>query len=99
MRIKITESQLRTLLSEAKKKKGKPKAERSKKGKRVPGKYLTKNKSAMKKEIDKYAGTDTYKKQWDADYKSGKGGKGKRYKTKKSAATKAYEKRFKSKEK
>jgi len=77
---------------------GRKKSERSKKGKKVPGKYLTKNKSAMKKEIDTYAGTDTYKKQWDADYTSGKGGKGKRYKTKKSAATKAYEKRFKSKE-
>lgn len=77
---------------------GKKKSERSKEGKKVPGKYLTKNKSAMKKEIDTYAGTDTYKKEWDADYKSGKGGKGERYETKKSASTKAYEKRFKDKE-
>ena len=69
-------------------------AERTKKGKSVPKKYLTKNKSAMKKEIDKYSGKDTYKTKWDADYKSGKGGKGKRYKTKKGAASKAYEKMF-----
>ena len=85
-------------LTEGRKKKaGRPKAERSKSGRSVPGKYLTKNKSAMKKEIDKYAGKDTYKTKWDADYKSGKGGVGKRYKTKKSAATKAYEKMYGSK--
>ena len=70
------------------------KAERTKKGKSVPGKYLTKNKSAMKKEIDEFAGKDTYKTKWDADYKSGKGGSGKRYKTKQSAATKAYQKKY-----
>ena len=35
-----------------------------------------------------------YKKDWDADYKSGKGGVGKRVKTKKSAATKAYQRMF-----
>ena len=35
-----------------------------------------------------------YKKDWDADYKSGKGGEGKRVKTKKSAATKAYQRMF-----
>jgi len=85
-------------LTEGRKKKvGRPKAERSKSGRSVSGKYLTKNKSAMKKEIDKYAGKDTYKTKWDADYKSGKGGVGKRYKTKKSAATKAYEKMYGSK--
>ena len=85
-------------LTEGRKKKvGRPKAERSKSGRSVPGKYLTKNKSAMKKEIDKYAGKDTYKTKWDADYKSGKGGVGKRYKTKKSAATKAYERMYGSK--
>lgn len=74
--------------------KAKTKGEKTKKGKHVPSKYLTKNKSAMKKEIDKFRGTSSYKKDWDADYKSGEGGKGKRYKTKKSAATKAYEKKF-----
>lgn len=85
-------------LTEGRKKKvGRPKAERSKSGRSVPGKYLTKNKSAMKKEIDKYAGKDTYKTKWDADYTSGKGGVGKRYKTKKSAATKAYERMYGSK--
>ena len=85
-------------LTEGRKKKvGGPKSERSKSGRSVPGKYLTKNKSAMKKEIDRYAGKDTYKTKWDADYKSGKGGVGKRYKTKKSAATKAYEKMYGSK--
>jgi hypothetical protein len=68
--------------------------EKTKSGKHVPKKYLTKNKSAMKKEIDEFRGKDNYKKNWDADYKSGKGGKGKRYETKKSDATKAYEKKF-----
>lgn len=77
-----------------KKKSGRPKAERSKSGRKVPGKYLTKNKSAMKKEIDTYAGKDTYKTKWDADYKSGEGGKGERYKTKESPATKAYRRMF-----
>jgi hypothetical protein len=68
------------------------------KGRKIPGKYLTKNPKAMKKEIDTYRGKKEYKKDWDADYKSGKGGKGKRVKTKKSAATIAYEKKFKNKE-
>ena len=53
----------------------------------------------MKKEIDKYAGKDEYKKDWDADYKSSKGGEGKRYKTKKSSATKAYQKKYGKKKK
>jgi len=70
------------------------KSGRTKSGRKVPGKYLTKNKSAMKKEIEKYAGKDVYKTKWDADYKSGKGGVGKRYKTKESPATKAYKKMF-----
>lgn len=79
-------------------KKGRPRAQRYK-GKKIPGKYLTKNPSQMKKEIDTYRGKKEYKKDWDADYTSGKGGKGKRVKTKKSAATLAYEKKFKNKEK
>ena len=53
------------------------------KGKKIPGKYLTKNPGAMKKEIDRFRGKKEYKKDWDADYSSGKGGKGKRVKTKK----------------
>ena len=48
----------------------------------------------MKKEIDEFRGKDKYKKDWDADYKSGKGGKGERNDTKKSADTIAYQKKF-----
>ena len=64
------------------------------KGKHIPSKYLTKNKKKMKKEIDEFRGTDNYKKDWDADYKSGEGGKRKRHKTKKSKATQAYQKKY-----
>ncbi len=64
------------------------------KGRKIPGKYLTANPSKMKKEIDRFVGKKEYKKDWDADYKSGKGGVGKRVKTKKSAATKAYQRMF-----
>lgn len=64
------------------------------KGHKIPGKYLTKNPGAMKKEIDTYRGKKEYKKDWDADYTGGKGGEGKRVKTKKSAATKAYQRMF-----
>ena len=64
------------------------------KGKKIPGKYLTKNPGKMKKEIDTFRGKKEYKKDWDADYTSGKGGKGKRVKTKKSASTKAYQRMF-----
>jgi hypothetical protein len=65
------------------------------KGRKIPGKYLAgPHPGKMKKEIDTYAGKSEYKKEWDADYKSGKGGKGKRVKTKKSAASKAYQKMF-----
>lgn len=69
------------------------------KGRKIPGKYLTKNPGKMKKEIDTFRGKKEYKKDWDADYTSGKGGKGKRVKTKKSAATKAYQRMFGDKEK
>ena len=69
------------------------------KGRKIPGKYLTKNPGKMKKEIDTFRGKREYKKDWDADYTSGKGGKGKRVKTKKSAATKAYQRMFGKKEK
>lgn len=70
------------------------KGERTEKGNFVPNKYLTKDKKLMKKEIDEFRGKDKYKKDWDADYKSGKGGKGERHDTKKSAATIAYQKKF-----
>jgi len=71
---------------------------RTKKGKKVPKKYLKGLKSkgkygskeAMKREIDRFAGRDEYKQKWDADYTDS----GKRVKTKQSAATKAYQKRF-----
>ncbi len=68
------------------------------KGRKIPGKYLTKNPGKMKKEIDRFVGKKEYKKDWDADYSSGKGGEGKRVKTKKSAATKAYQRMFGKKE-
>ena len=64
------------------------------KGRKIPGKYLTKNPGKMKKEIDTFRGKKEYKKDWDADYTSGKGGEGKRVKTKKSTATKAYQRMF-----
>lgn len=75
-------------------KSGRPKNDKTKDGHKIPGKYLTKNRKAMKKEIEKFKGKDKYKTEWDADFKSGKGGKGERYKTKKSAATKAYQKMY-----
>lgn len=58
---------------------------------KVPKKYLTHNPKAMKKEIKKYKGKDTYKKDWEADYDKGTG---KRIKTKKSASSIAYQKKF-----
>ncbi len=64
------------------------------KGHFIPGAYLTKDPSKMKKEIEKYRGKKEYKSDWDADYSSGKGGVGKRHKTKKSSSTLAYQKRF-----
>ena len=69
------------------------------KGRKIPGKYLTKNPGKMKKEIYTFRGKKEYKKDWDADYTGGKGGEGKRVKTKKSAATKAYQRMFGDKEK
>jgi hypothetical protein len=71
-------------------------AERTKAGRKVNKAYLTKNKTAMKGEIDRVAklsndDPSAYTK-WDADYSDKD--KKKPYKTKKSAATSAYEKRF-----
>lgn len=70
-------------------------AKKKKKGKINPA-YLTKDAAAMKKEIDrvkklKSDDPSAYDK-WDADYSDK--AKTKKYKTKKSAATSAYEKRF-----
>lgn len=61
------------------------------KGHKIPGKYLTRKKKAMKKEIDTFRGKKEYKKDWEADVDKRSG---KRIKTKKSAATKAYQKMF-----
>jgi len=70
-------------------------AKKKKKGKINPA-YLTKDAAAMKKEIDrvkklKSDDPSAYGK-WEADYADK--AKTKKYKTKKSAATSAYEKRF-----
>jgi hypothetical protein len=76
------------------KKPGRPKSVKYK-GHKIPGKYLSgPHPGKMKKEIDEFREKDVYKKDWDADYKSGKGGVGKRVKTKQSAATKAYHKKY-----
>lgn len=61
------------------------------KGKHIPAKYLTHKKKAMKKEIEEFRGKKQYKKDWEADYDKRTG---KRVKTKKSAATKAYQRMF-----
>lgn len=71
--------------------------ERTKSGKKVARKYLSGlkkrgkygSKEAMKREIEKFRGSDEYKMDWDADYRGGK-----RIRTKKGKATKAFEKRF-----
>jgi hypothetical protein len=89
----IIEKDIHGILGISESKKGRPRSQKYK-GRKIPGKYLTKNSSKMKKEIDTFRGKNVYKKDWDADYKSGKGGQGKRVKTKKSAATKAYQKMF-----
>jgi hypothetical protein len=89
----MIEKDIQGILGISESRKGRPKAQRYK-GRKIPGKYLTKNPSQMKKEIDTFRGKKEYKKDWDADYKSGKGGEGKRVKTKKSAATKAYQRMF-----
>lgn len=68
----------------------KKKAEKYK-GHKIPGKYLTRKKGAMKKEIDTFRGKKEYKKDWEADVDKRSG---KRIKTKKSASTKAYQKMF-----
>lgn len=73
----------------------------AKKKDKVNPAYLTKDAAAMKKEIDrvkklKSDDPSAYGK-WEADYADK--AKTKKYKTKKSAATSAYEKRFGKKEK
>lgn len=58
---------------------------------KIPKKYLTHKPKAMKKEIENFRGKKEYKKDWEADYDKRSG---KRIKTKKSAATIAYQKKF-----
>lgn len=58
---------------------------------KIPKKYLTHKPKAMKKEIEEFRGKKQYKKDWEADYDKRSG---KRIKTKKSAATIAYQKKF-----
>ncbi len=71
-------------------------AERTKSGIKVKKAYLTKNKAAMKREIDRVAklksdDPSAYGK-WEADYSDKK--KTKKHKTKKSAATVAFQKKY-----
>jgi hypothetical protein len=71
-------------------------AERTKSGIKVKKAYLTKDKAAMKREIERTSklsdkDSSAYGK-WEADYADKD--KKKKYKTKKSKATTAYEKRF-----
>ena len=67
---------------------------------KVPKKYLTTNPKIMKREIKKHAGksdrdSSAYK-EWDADYKSGKAGKGKSVPTKTSKYTKKFKEMYDS---
>jgi hypothetical protein len=65
---------------------------------KVPKKYLTKNPKIMKREIkdnkDKADNDPSAYTEWDADYKSGKAGKGKKVGTKTSQYTNKYKKMF-----
>ena len=77
---------------------GRVRSSKTKSGKKVPGKYLTKDKAAMKGEIERVSklksdDPSAYGK-WEADYKARNTKSGKPHKTKKSAATIAYEKKF-----
>ena len=65
---------------------------------KLPKKYLTKNPEVMKREIKKHAGkrdddSSAYK-EWDADYKSRKAGKGKKVETKASKYTKKFKEMY-----
>lgn len=69
---------------------------------KVPKKYLSTNPKIMKKEIKKNASksdkdSSAYK-EWDADYKSGKAGKGKKVPTKTSSYTKKFKELYDSEE-
>ena len=65
---------------------------------KIPKRYLSKNPNVMKKEIKKHAEKDdsdsSAYKEWDADYKSKKAGKGKPVKTNVSKYTKKYKEMY-----
>ena len=65
---------------------------------KIPKKYLSKNPKVMKREIEKHKDKEDSDSSaygpWDADYKSGKAGKGKKVETKKSKYTKKYKEMF-----
>ena len=65
---------------------------------KLPKKYLSTNPNIMKREIKKHAdkadNDDSAYGPWDADYKSGKAGKGKAVQTKTSKYTKKYKEMF-----
>jgi len=84
----LTMKDYMSLINEARTKKGKKVNPNYLKGLKSKGEYGSKE--AMKKEIDKFSGKDTYKKDWKADY----GDDGKRIKTKTSAATQKYKEMF-----
>ena len=65
---------------------------------KIPKKHLGKSPRIMKREVEKHSGkkdsdSSAYK-DWDADYKSGKAGKGKKVETKVSKHTKKYKEMF-----
>ena len=69
---------------------------------KVPKRYLTKNPGVMKREIKKHGkkadrDSSAYK-EWDADYKSRKAGKGKKVPTKTSPYTKKFKELYDSEE-
>lgn len=69
---------------------------------KVPKRYLTKNPGVMKREIKKHGhkadkDSSAYK-EWDADYKSKKAGKGKKVPTKTSPYTKKFKELYDSEE-
>ena len=67
---------------------------------KVPKRYLTKNPGVMKREIKKHGKKDdrdsSAYKEWDADYKSKKAGKGKKVPTKTSPYTKKFKELYDS---
>ena len=65
---------------------------------KIPKKHLGKHPRIMRREVEEHANKkdsdpSAYK-EWDADYKSGKAGKGKKIETKPSKYTKKYKEMF-----